>query len=313
MTGQSVGGAVATRPLPRWPATAALAGATAVWGSTFLVTKNAVADMPPAAFLAWRFGIAAAVMAAVGAQRVRRLDRPDRARALALGGALAAGFLLQTAGLRDTPAAVSGFLTGTMVVLTPVVAATAFGERVGRAGWLAVVVATAGLALLTLRGGSLADWSASRGELLTLAGAGCFAVHIASLSRWASRRNAYGLTVVSVATAAALCAVAAQLSGGLAAPPSSSAWWSVLYLALAATALGFAVQAWAQAALAATTAAVVMTLEPLAAGVIAVVVGGEVLGAPAWAGGVLVVAGMLVAELGPRDCCDATSPRVECC
>ena len=76
---------------------------------------------------------------------------------------------------------------------------------------------------------------------------------------------------------------------------------------------GFVVQAWAQSLLTATTAAVVMTMEPVFAGVLAWVAGGEALGLAAWAGGLVVVGSMLVAELGPRQCCDAMSPRVECC
>jgi drug/metabolite transporter (DMT)-like permease len=87
----------------------------------------------------------------------------------------------------------------------------------------------------------------------------------------------------------------------------------VAYLALAATCLGFVVQAWAQSALSATTAAVVMTMEPVFAAFLAASIGGEALHATGWLGGVLVVTSMFVAELGPRDCCDALSPRIECC
>jgi drug/metabolite transporter (DMT)-like permease len=87
----------------------------------------------------------------------------------------------------------------------------------------------------------------------------------------------------------------------------------LLYLALAATCLGFLVQAWAQSVLTAAAAAVVMTMEPLFAAVLAGLVAGESLATGGWIGGLLIVASMFVAELGPRNCCDATMPRVECC
>jgi drug/metabolite transporter (DMT)-like permease len=87
----------------------------------------------------------------------------------------------------------------------------------------------------------------------------------------------------------------------------------VAYLAVAATCLGFVVQAWAQSTLTATTAAVVMTTEPVFAALLAAAFGGETLSAAAWLGGLLVVLSMFVAELGPRRCCDALSPRIECC
>jgi drug/metabolite transporter (DMT)-like permease len=73
------------------------------------------------------------------------------------------------------------------------------------------------------------------------------------------------------------------------------------------------VQAWAQGALTATSAAVIMTMEPVFAALLAVLVAGELLGPAAWLGGLLVVLAMGTAEIGVRECCDATAPRVECC
>jgi drug/metabolite transporter (DMT)-like permease len=293
----------------RLPAAAALVAATAVWGSTFVVTKQSLPDMSAAPFLTWRFGIAAAVLLVARPDRVRALTQTDRRRGLLLGLLLGSGFLLQTEGLQDTAAGVSGFLTGTAVMLTPVAAAVFFAERVGRAGWVAVALSAVGVALLA--GGGSA--TVTTGALLTLGGAVCFTGHITGLSQWASSANAYGLTAWSVAVAALLCGATAAVGGGLSLPPSGGAWRSLAYLALAATCLGFVVQAWAQSALTATTAAVVMTMEPVFAALIAATVGDERLPTVGWLGGMLIVSSMFVAELGPRECCDALAPRVECC
>lgn len=293
----------------RLPATLALVAATAVWGSTFVVTKQSLADLSPASVLTWRFGIAAVALVLVRPQSVSTLTRPERWRAALLGVALSSGFLLQTTGLVHTLAGVSGFLTGAAVVLTPVVAAVVFGERVLGIGWLAVGTAALGMALLA-GGLRTQSWD---GALLTLGGAACFAVHIAGLSRWATRRNAYGLTALSVAVATLLCGAAGVAGAGITAPPTDAGWRAVLYLGLAATCVGFAVQAWAQSALTATTAAVVMTMEPVFAAVIALTLGERGVGLLGWLGALLVLGSMLLAELGARECCDALSPRVECC
>lgn len=289
-------------------ATLALVGATAIWGSTFLVTKQSLPEMSPASFLVWRFGLAAIALLVARPRQLVALTRAELHRGLLLGVFLGSGFLLQTIGLLDTDAGVSGFLTGAAVVLTPLVAARWFKERVGGAGWIAVGVSTAGIALLMLRSATVTP-----GAVLTVAGAACFALHISALSRWATPVNAIGLTTSSVSVAAALCAVVAFAEGGLEPPPTATTWWSVIYLALAATCCGFVVQAWAQSMLTATTAAIVMTTEPLFAAVLAVTGGEETLGIAGWAGGVLVVASMFIAEFGPRRCCDALSPRIECC
>ncbi len=293
----------------RAAACAALLGATAAWGSTFVVTKASLDELAPATFLAWRFGIAAVVLLAVSARRTRSLSAQDLRRAGGLGLLLGAGFLLQTTGLRDTSAGLSGFLTGSSVVMVPVVASVLFGSRVGRSGWLAVGLSMVGLVLLT--GGGSA--SLTGGAAITLLGAACFAGHITGLSEWATPANAVGVTTVSVVVAAVVSAGAALLTGQLSVPASTAAWSSVVYVALVATCLGLAVQAWAQGALSAVTAAVVMTMEPVFAAVLAVLVAGEHLTRAAWVGGLVVVASMGVAEVRSRECCDAVAPRVECC
>jgi drug/metabolite transporter (DMT)-like permease len=293
----------------RFPATGALLAATAVWGSTFVVTKESLTDMAPPSFLTWRFGIAAAALLLLRPASLGGLSSTERWRAIVLGAVLATGFLLQTTGLMHTLAGVSGFLTGAAVIFTPVVAALVFGERVGRIGWLAVSLSAVGMAALA-GGVSAPSWP---GALLTLGGAACFAVHITALSQWATRENAYGLTALSVAVATAVCGAAALAGGSIPAPPTAGAWQAVLYLGLAATCAGFAVQAWAQSALTATTAAVVMTMEPVFAAGLAFALGERGLGWLGWAGGLLMVGSMFLAELGPRECCDALSPRVECC
>jgi drug/metabolite transporter (DMT)-like permease len=309
---------IAARPRSRYteaamranlPAKAALLAATVVWGSTFVITKESLDRLTPAQFLAWRFGIAALALLAIRPVSAARLTVPERRQALLLGFALGAGFLLQTTGLLHTPAGLSGFLTGAAVIFTPIVAATLFRDRVGRAGWLAVALSAAGIAGIT----ESATAPSPTGAALTLAGAVCFAVHIAGLSRWSSASNAYGLTAVSVSVAAILCVAVALLGGGMAAPSTARAWTSVLYLGLVATCAGLAVQAWAQSALTATTTAVTMTMEPVFAAVIAVAAGERGLSPVGWLGGLFVATGMAVAELGPRHCCDALAPRVECC
>lgn len=297
-------------PLPsRLTASASLLLATAAWGSTFVVTKSSLDELAPASFLLWRFGIAAVVLLALSARRSRALSRTDRWRAVVLGMLLGVGFLLQTTGLQHTSAGLSGFLTGSSVVMVPVLASVLFSGRVTGQGWLAVALSTVGLVLLTHESGT----TFSAGALLALAGALAFAGHITCLSEWATPANAVGVTTVSVVVAAALSAAWAVATGGLAVPRTSSAWAAVLWVALVATCLGLAVQAWAQGALSATSAAVIMTMEPVFAALLALLVAGEALATAGWLGGVLVVLAMGTAEIGVRECCDVGSPRVECC
>ncbi|MCU1594891.1 MAG: Threonine/homoserine efflux transporter RhtA [Frankiales bacterium] len=280
--------------MTRQAPTLALIGVTAIWGSTFVVVKDAVEKMPVTDFLTWRFALASLAMLLIRPRSVARLGRPGRRAGVLLGLALAAGYLLQTLGLERTSPAISGFITGLYVALTPIGAAVLLRRPPGRTAWLAVLLATAGLALLSLHG-----FSIGTGELLTLGCAVAFTFHIVGLGRWASSHDAFGLAVVQLLTTTLLCAVVA-VPGGLAAPPDASVWGALALTALAATALAFVVQTWAQAHLAPTRAAVIMTMEPVFSGLFAVALAGEALGPKTLAGAALVLAAMLITEIGPH-------------
>jgi drug/metabolite transporter (DMT)-like permease len=278
---------------------------TAVWGSTFVVVKHAIERMPVMDFLAWRFAIAALVMAVVRPRAVAALSPTARRNGVLLGLALAAGYVAQTFGLERTPATVSGFITGLFVVFTPLCAGVLLHKHVDAVSWLGVAVATAGLALLSLQGLSVGS-----GEAITLLCALAFALHIVGLGEWSRAGDAYGLAVVQLATVAVVSIVLAA-ADSLAPPPDAGVWGAILLTALAATAVGFLVQTWAQAHLAPTRAAVVMTMEPVFAGIFGVAFGGDDLTARVITGGLLVLVAMFLVELGPRHGADATLERLE--
>jgi drug/metabolite transporter (DMT)-like permease len=286
-------------------ATVALVLVCICWGSTFVVVKDAVERMPVMDFLAWRFAIAAIAMALIRPRAVMQLSPHARVRGVLLGLLLGAGYVAQTFGLERTPATVSGFITGLFVVFTPLCSGLLLRRRVSGVAWLAVGVATAGLALLSLRG-----LSVGTGEAITLLCAVAFALHIVGLGEWSTPQDAYGLAVVQLSTVAVV-SIAIAAPSSLAPPPDAGVWGAILLTALAATALGFLGQTWAQAHLAPTRAAVVMTMEPVFAGVFGVAVGGDELTARTVLGALLVLAAMYLVELGPRHGADAALERLE--
>lgn len=272
-------------------ATLLLVGVTAVWGSTFFLIRDLVAHMPSADFLAVRFAIAAVVMFAVFRRQTLALSRADLLTGVVLGAIYGAAQLLQTTGLEHTDASVSGFVTGTYVVLTPVFGALLLRDRITGSTWVAVGLATAGLAVLSLRGLSI-----GYGEALTLASAALYALHIIGLGRFSRAHTATGLATVQAFVIAVLCFVAA-VPGGVTLPADGGQWTSLLYMALVAGAGALWAQTWAQSHLPATRAAIVMTLEPVFAAFFAVLAGGERMTMRMLGGGALVLAAMYVVEL----------------
>ncbi|HUA80372.1 MAG TPA: DMT family transporter [Dyella sp.] len=268
---------------------------TAVWGSTFVLIKGVVSRMPVADFLAVRFIVAAVVMFLLFHRHVARLQRRQLWRGMMLGAMYGVGQLLQTWGLSLISPSVSGFVTGMYVVFTPILATILLRQRTPAVVWLAVGMATLGLALLSLNG-----FSVDAGVWLTLASALLYGLHIVALGQWSRADEAFGLSAVQMAVIALVCLLATVRHGGPTLPPDRDAWIAVLYMALIAGAGAMLMQTWAQAHLPASRAAIVMTTEPVFAAAFAVAFGSDVLTWRMLCGGGLVLVAMYLVELMPR-------------
>jgi len=274
-------------------ATLLLVGITAIWGSTFFLIRNVVLELSPTDFLAVRFTIAAVAMLTVFWRPMLALNKREIQVGVGLGILYAVAQILQTVGLAHTEASRSGFITGTYVVLTPILTAVLLREHIPRSTWVAVLMATAGLATLSLNG---FGFGFGFGESVTLIAAAFYALHIIGLGRHSSPANAAGLSVVQMIVIAVV-SLAAATPGGIELPKGAGAWASVLYMALMAGAVAIWAQTWAQSHLTATRAAIVMTLEPVFAAGFAVALGGESLTARMLVGGAMVLAAMYTVEL----------------
>ena len=273
------------------PALASMVAVTAIWGSTFIVVQDAVSQMPVMDFLGVRFTIAAVVMFALRPTCLRGMTRQGFMRSIVLGAMIGLAFITQTYGLQHTSAAVSGFITGMYVVLTPIVSWVILKRNIGFHIWLAVALATIGLGLLSLRGCSMGI-----GELLTLLCALFFALHIIGLSEWADKHNIYGLAFLQI-TVVAVISIVAAIPDGITLPPNATVWGAVILTAVFATAVGYLVQTWVQSLVSPTRVAVTMTMEPVFAGLFAVVVGDEHLTLRIIIGAVCVLVAMFITNL----------------
>jgi drug/metabolite transporter (DMT)-like permease len=276
-------------------ATAALLGMTATWGSTFYLIHDLLDRVPTLDFLAVRFALAGVLRLAVAPRAVARLGARSRRAALGLGVLYGLAQILQTAGLAHTPASVSGFVTGMYVVATPLLAAVLLRTRITLLTWAAVVLAVAGLGVLTL-----SDLTVGYGEAVTLVAAVLYALHIVGLGAWSNARDALGMSIVQILVIAALCLLATAPDGRLVLPATGGDWASVAYMAVFPGALALLGQTWAQAHLAPTRTAIIMSMEPVFAASFAVLLGGESAGPRMLVGGALVLGAMLLVELVPR-------------
>ena len=291
----------------RRKADAALAVNALIWGATFTVVKAALRDISPLLFLALRFTLATVALSAVFLAGWRRMAPPHSAgRAPVYGGVLPgvllfAGFLLQTLGLQLTTPPKSAFLTGLTSVMVPLLAALVYKTKPQASEVLGVLVATAGLGLMTQEGplASISLASIGRGDLLTVLCAVAFAGHIVTLGHYSEKMRFETLSVMQLGTAAVLA-----LSLFWWAEPVHVEWrpaviGAVVGTGLLATALTFTVQAWAQRYTTSTRTALIYTLEPVFAWLISYWALGEGLAGRTAAGAALILAGVIVVELRP--------------
>lgn len=287
--------ATAVRPDRRTArlAAGALIGVTAVWGSTFALSKDLLERMPVTDYLGPRFLLAAAVVVLVRPLLLRSLTRDLVTTGVWLGVIYAAGQLLQFEGLLHTAPTVSAFVVSLYVVFTPLLSAVVLRVRPDRMTLLATLLAVAGVAAMSLRG-----WAFGTGETLTVVSAALYAVHILAMARWARPGQAFTLTFVQLVTIGALLTAVGAVDG--IELPSRGDVPAFLYLAVIAAGGALLVQTWAQARLSSAHAAVLMVLEPVWAAAFGVALWSERVDVRTVLGGALILGAMVLVVARPR-------------
>ena len=279
----------------------------AVWGWAFALMKGPIETYGVVSFLAVRFIIGSITISLVAAHTGRMAGRTTW-RTLKVGGSiglvLAAAYLLQTFGLRHTTATNTGLITGLCVVFAPLANRILFGVRARLALWGAIGISIAGLVLLT----GAARTGVALGDVLTLCGAACFGLHVALLDRHAKHHDAIVLAQGQLMAATAVFLVAWPLVAWLGVEPVAwpppgwgpgDVWPALLVTGLIATAAAFLVQTYVQQRLRAVQTATIIVTEPLFAALFAYLLVGDRLTGVQIAGGVLMVAALILSEVYP--------------
>lgn len=267
-------------------------GATVIWGTSFVIVQKALEEIPVFHLIAYRFVLAALLLMPLAWGRWTPGVRRD---GIVLGVILFVGFALQTAGLLWTTPSRSAFLTAISVILVPV-----FGLFAGRGlRWgpaVGSVLAFAGVWVLYRPEASGQGFG--KGDVLTVACAVVFALYPLVLEK-ITRRNPLGpLAVTQFAVVAVLALPSLLLDPPSASELTGAPLAAVLVMGVLATAAAFAAWLYAQRHLSAVEAGVILTLEPVVAAGLSVALGVEPWTAALGFGGLLVMAAMLVTELG---------------
>src|ERR1700678_3053439 len=278
----------------------ALAVTAFIWGSTFVVVKDALADVSVIVYLAVRFATAAVVMAVFFWRSLRTLDRASIWAGAQIGLFMFSGYAFQTTGLQFTSPSKAAFITGSSVVIVPIALALFGGRKLNAWIWAGALAALGGLYFLTVPPEGLGGLNA--GDPIVFGCAVAFALHMIVISRYVEHHSVGALAVIQVATTAVLATIAIPFLSlaGLAHPhwhSSPMLITAVLVTALGSTAFGFSAQTWSQQYTSATHTAIIISLEPVFAAITSWLVAREHLGPRILLGAALIFAGILLAEL----------------
>ncbi len=276
----------------------AIATAAILYGSTFTIVQNALDDLTPSGLNVFRFALGAAVLAPFALTRSWRGPQPrasDSRRTLVTGGlaigAIATGaYFCQNLGLQHTSTSNSAFITGLFAVTTPIIESIVFRHVPRRAIRVAVAMSVLGLFLLTG-----AEPSLGFGDAVTLVTAVLFGFWFVLIGVFANRVDVIGLTAIQLGAVAVLSLPIALVEGF--GSLSADAVVAILLTGIGCSAVAFSLSVWAQRTIDPSRASLLNLLEPVVAGVIGYAVG-ERLGAVGYLGAALILAAIVVAELG---------------
>jgi drug/metabolite transporter (DMT)-like permease len=304
---------VATGTASHWLVHLKLVGMAALWGASWPSGRVLAQALPPLTASAWRFGIALVLLlvwlhARAGVSRVRSLSSRQWF-GLAAAGAVgvfgyAAFFML---GLAHVPAGRAALVVTSNPVLTALIAAWLFGERLDWKIGAGMALATLGAAVVLTHGRPwlLLTGGIGFGELLLL---GCVLMWVAYTlmgRRLLAGIDALCTTTVTAAFGLVLLLVTALLlegPGALAAPLHAGAqvWSALAFLAIGATVLAYAWYFEGVAVLGAGAAAGYISLVPVFGVLFSALWLGEQVDLSILLGGVLAVGGMAVMNLARR-------------
>lgn len=228
-----------------------------IWGSGFVVTKNALDHMGPYHLLALRFSLATILFSLVFFKRIKNANIKDIKSGIIVGIFLFGGFATQTVGLNYTTAGKQAFITATNVVMVPFIYWALSKKKPDNYDISGAILCFVGIGVLSLDGGTTINY----GDFLTLICAVFFALHISSVGHFAKDSDALVLTVVQFATAAVLSIICLLIFEPGAIKIHQETIFPILYLGIISTLIAFLIQNVAQKYTTSTHTAIILSLE----------------------------------------------------
>ena len=270
-----------------------------IWGTGFVVMKNTLDSVPPAAIVAIRYTIGAVLTALMFKKHLKGLTRADVWRGAVVGLYLCSAYIVQTIGLSMTTAGKNAFLTTGYVLLVPFGCFLLFKDKLNARNFIAAGLMLAGIGCLSLDGES---GGLNMGDLFTLASGALFAAHIIAVERCQKKTNIYALIVLQFAFSAVYAAIYGLIfEHDMPMRIGFATMGGLLYLAVFSTTIAMSLQNIGQSMAPASHAAILLSLESVFGALASCLLLGERLTGMMMAGFAIIFAALVINSLGERE------------
>lgn len=266
---------------------------TVFWGASYILTKIGLESLEPFNLTALRFIIAFCVSAIVFYKHILKVDRKTVKYAFVLAMILFGVFVAMTFGLKYTSASNAGFLISLSIVFIPIISAVVLKQRVEKKVMIGVCLAIIGIALLTLN----IQFKVGIGDLLCILCALLFAVHIIVTGVYTQGVDSIALSVLQLGFVGLFSIGFSLFTETVKLPSTGLTWFAILALSILCTAVGYIVQTTAQQYTNASHTGLILSLEPVFSAIFAFVFLGEILSLRGYIGAVILLSGVIFAEL----------------
>ena len=245
----------------------ALLTATLIWGSTFVILKNALDSVPTYFILSFRFLTATLLLSVIFFKKWRLVNKTYLWQGGLIGVCLALAYIFQTVGLANTTPGKNAFLTATYCVLVPFMMWMIYGKKPDKYNVIAGITCIVGIGLVSLDGNFVMQY----GDYITLVCGIFFGLQIIFISVFNKDKDAILMTIIQFLTAGIITGVLSLCFETMPQSIPTGAWIEVVYLTIFGTMVAFLLQNLSQKHMSSSAASIILTLEAVFGTVFSVV------------------------------------------
>jgi len=286
----------------------ALLFVTLLWGATFVIVKESLNDISTMLFITFRFFIASILLLPFIFKKIFSIRRENLIAGILLGLFLFLGFSTQTVGLKYTTATKSAFITGSIVVMVPILQTIIEKRPPTKGSLIGISLVFLGILFLSTGDISIANFISELGgnfnigDLLTLICAFFFSLHIVYLDIVSKKYDYLTLVFLQIIVTALFAFAFSFVLSWVNIEQkkiilTDYLWFGLIYTAIFATLITTTLQTRFQKEVTPAKAGIIYSFEPIFAGFFAFFILSEKITNFGIVGSVLIFSGLIISEL----------------